>query len=52
MSIVTKCLDWDFNYNILESQKDELCMKFVNVISEHIINEIAGACHFYNEHAR
>ena len=52
MSIVTRCLDWDFDYNILESQKDELCMKFVNVISEHIINEIAGACAFYNENAR
>ena len=50
MAAVTTCLDWEFDYIPLDLQADELCMKFVKVISEHIINEIAAACNFYNEH--
>lgn len=50
MQAVTTCLDWEFDWNVLAAQEEELCMKFVNSISVHIIQEIGGACEFYNQY--
>ena len=50
MQAVTTCLDWEFDWNVLAAQEEELCMKFVNSISSHIIQEIGGACEFYNQY--